>query len=314
MEHSTIQINPNIRATAYLVENAGTLKANATVSVNDTMVVRNLKVVEGANGLIVNMPSRKVGDKWYDVAVPASPDAAAQIKAAVMEAYDKAIELARTGIPSPKPELNPADVKVEVWSLRDSTADNKDIATCSVKVADTFIINNVKIREGGELGLKIQLPGEFDGNKKWHETVSVYDGTVRDAVVGAYLEREHTKANIIGNTSFAKIAENPEDRRFKNYTGELADKVIAQLDAANIPYSGKIDRENDKTTITFNVKDEAAVNKAVIAAKSPSQANQQKIAATPDILAEKAAQAAALNAARSAPAGTGTQSQGEIGG
>jgi stage V sporulation protein G len=115
MEQNAIQANPRIRATAYLVENAGALKANATVSVNDTMVVRNIKIVEGEKGLIVNMPSRKVGDEWKDVAVPASPEAVAQIKVAVLEAYEKAVELDRTGVESPKPELNPAFHKLKLY-------------------------------------------------------------------------------------------------------------------------------------------------------------------------------------------------------
>ncbi|MCL2754581.1 MAG: septation protein SpoVG family protein, partial [Oscillospiraceae bacterium] len=238
MEQSTLQSNPNIKATAFPIENAGKLKANATVSLSDTVVVRNLKVVETENGLTVSMPSKKVGDVWKDTVVPASSEAAAQIKAAVLEAYEKAIEQARLGTQAPKPELDRADVQVEVWSLKDSTANNNDIATCSVKLADVFVVNDVKIREGGELGLKVQLPGEYGKDGKWYETVSVFDSVVRDTVVGAYLEREQNRENIIGNTPYAQLAENRDDIRYKSYSGELANKVVAQLNAAGVPFSG----------------------------------------------------------------------------
>jgi DNA-binding cell septation regulator SpoVG len=291
--------NVNIRATAYLIEseNAGKLKANATVTVNDTMIVRNIKVVEGEDGLIVNMPSRKVGEEWRDVVAPASKEAYAQIKQAVLEAYAAAVELAEKGIEPPLPELNPADIEVEVWKMRDNRGDNKTIANCVVKVADTFIINDVKIQEGGELGLKVQMPGEW-GDEKWHETVKVFDNVVRDTVLDAYIAHEENKVNLIGNTEFNNLADNYDDVGFKTYSGELAEKVSAALDAAGIAWSGKINPEKQTTSFSYNVKDEMTVNKAIQAVKSPSK---EKFNNFKDRLDAKKAQAAERNGNKSPP-------------
>ena len=187
----------NIRATAYIVENGGNLKANATVTVNDTAVIRNLKVVETENGLKVNMPSQRVRNGEYkDTVIPASKEAAAEIRAAVYEAYDKAVELQKNGIEQVKPELNPADIEVTVSGMKDSLGNNRSVAICDVKIAEMFIVKDVKIQEGGELGMKVVLPGEFDKNNQWHETVSVYDTVVRDAVLETYVAHEENKENI----------------------------------------------------------------------------------------------------------------------
>jgi stage V sporulation protein G len=267
--------NVNIKATAYLVGNGGKLKANAIVSVNDSMVVRNIKVVEGERGLRIDMPGRKIGDKWQDSVKPASIEAAAQIKRAVVEAYEKAVELARNGGELIKPALARKDIDVEVWSIRDNIGNNRSFATCSVKVADTFIINDVQIKEGGELGLKVSLPGIFGSDGEWYDTVSVYSSVVRDSVLEAYIAREQDKQNIIGNTDFRDLFESPDNRddvKYKTFSGDLAAKVGAELDKAGVKWSGKIDRENESTTFVFNVRDEMKVNKAVQNAKSPTKA------------------------------------------
>ena len=113
------------------------------------------------------------------------------------------------------------------------------------------------------------------------------------------------------NASDAPAIESPAELQL-SYAGELARKVVEELNFANVPFESKIDPANGKTLITFAAKDEAAVRKAEIAAKSPSRVNAQSAVAGAGVLAEKAAQAAAHNATRPIPAGTGTQSQSEV--
>jgi hypothetical protein len=66
---------------------------------------------------------------------------------------------------------------------------------------------------------------------------------------------------------------------------------------------------NGKTLITFAAKDEVLFRKAEIAAKSPSRVNTQSAVAGTGLLAEKSAQATALNAARPPVAGAGVKPQ-----
>ncbi len=57
------------------LRNEDKLRAFATVTFDDCFVVRNMKIIEGAKGLLLCMPSRKMPDGTYkDVAHPISAE------------------------------------------------------------------------------------------------------------------------------------------------------------------------------------------------------------------------------------------------
>ena len=71
------------------------VKAFVTVTVNDVLVLRDIKVVEGPNGLFVSMPSRaytdKAGNKKYsDYFFPCTQEAREKLVGAIMDAYNAA--------------------------------------------------------------------------------------------------------------------------------------------------------------------------------------------------------------------------------
>ncbi|MHB9095715.1 MAG: SpoVG family protein [Eubacteriales bacterium] len=45
-------------------------KAVVSVTIDDALVVHDIRVVEGKNGLFVAMPAKKVGDKYVDISHP----------------------------------------------------------------------------------------------------------------------------------------------------------------------------------------------------------------------------------------------------
>ena len=64
------------------------LKAFATVTFDECFVVHNMKIVEGAKGLILCMPSRKLPDGTYrDIAHPVSAPFRKVLEDQVMAAY-----------------------------------------------------------------------------------------------------------------------------------------------------------------------------------------------------------------------------------
>ena len=70
------------------LRNEEKLKAYATVTFDNAFVVRNLKVIQGKQGMFVAMPSRKLSDGSYkDVAHPINNDMRDKIESKVMEAY-----------------------------------------------------------------------------------------------------------------------------------------------------------------------------------------------------------------------------------
>jgi stage V sporulation protein G len=70
----------------------GKMKAIVSVTLDDSFVVHDVKVVEGQNGLFVAMPSRKTPDgEFRDIAHPITPVFRESIQSAVLQAYSLAI-------------------------------------------------------------------------------------------------------------------------------------------------------------------------------------------------------------------------------
>lgn len=81
--------------------NEDKLKAYATITFDNCFVVRDLKVIQGNNGLFVAMPSKKRKDGTFkDTAHPLNTSTRKMIEAKVLAEYRK--ELERTGAPPPE--------------------------------------------------------------------------------------------------------------------------------------------------------------------------------------------------------------------
>jgi stage V sporulation protein G len=72
----------------------GSLRATASANLNGVFAIRNIKVMEGKNGLFVSMPSFKVGDDYKDIAFPVTKDFREKFNAAVLDAYEQRLEQA----------------------------------------------------------------------------------------------------------------------------------------------------------------------------------------------------------------------------
>lgn len=68
------------------------LKAYVTITIDSAFVVRDLKVINGNNGLFVAMPSKKRKDgQFKDIAHPLNQETREMIEKAVFEAYENAV-------------------------------------------------------------------------------------------------------------------------------------------------------------------------------------------------------------------------------
>lgn len=66
------------------------LKAIASVTFDDEIVIHDIKVIEGQEGLFLAMPSRRIGnDKYRDIAHPISSPAREKIETAVINKYNE---------------------------------------------------------------------------------------------------------------------------------------------------------------------------------------------------------------------------------
>ncbi|MBF0619681.1 MAG: septation protein SpoVG family protein [Candidatus Omnitrophica bacterium] len=74
----------------YRLPDAGSLKAFADVSVNNTLVIKGLRVVDGKKGLFVSMPQEQGKDqKWYDQVLCKSAETHEEIASVVIDEYKR---------------------------------------------------------------------------------------------------------------------------------------------------------------------------------------------------------------------------------
>lgn len=71
------------------MDDEGKMKAVASVTFDGEFVVHDIKIVRGVNGLFVAMPSKKIGDKYKDVAHPLLPETREKIAKAIFRKYEE---------------------------------------------------------------------------------------------------------------------------------------------------------------------------------------------------------------------------------
>ena len=72
------------------IENSNTLKAYATVTFDNLLVVSGLTIINGNKGLFVSMPQNKSTDgKYHDTVFPLKKELRSEISTKVLDAYNK---------------------------------------------------------------------------------------------------------------------------------------------------------------------------------------------------------------------------------
>ena len=65
------------------------MKGIASVLLDDSFAVHDIRIIEGDNGLFIAMPSRKTATGGYrDIAHPINPEVRAMFEEAILEAYE----------------------------------------------------------------------------------------------------------------------------------------------------------------------------------------------------------------------------------
>lgn len=77
------------------------LKAFASITLDDSFVIRGLKIIEGKTGTFVAMPSRRRKDGEYqDIAHPINNDAREEMERIILAEYWKERERAKVAAPN----------------------------------------------------------------------------------------------------------------------------------------------------------------------------------------------------------------------
>ncbi|MBX5483442.1 MAG: septation regulator SpoVG [Myxococcaceae bacterium] len=69
------------------------LKAYVTITLDNCFVIRDLKVINGSNGLFIAMPAKRRKDGTYkDIAHPLNADTRDWMERAILAEYDKSVK------------------------------------------------------------------------------------------------------------------------------------------------------------------------------------------------------------------------------
>ena len=75
-------------ARLHKLETDSAMKAFADIVINDSLLIKGLRIIEGKNGLFVSMPKDQGKDKrWYDLMRPLNKETKAEISSVVLTAY-----------------------------------------------------------------------------------------------------------------------------------------------------------------------------------------------------------------------------------
>ena len=73
----------------FVLPDAGMLKGFADVLVNDTLIIKGVRIVEGKKGLMVQMPREQGKDsKWYDQVAVRNENVFSALADAVLQEYN----------------------------------------------------------------------------------------------------------------------------------------------------------------------------------------------------------------------------------
>ena len=74
----------------YPLQTEGALRAFADIVINDALLVKGVKVLNGRAGMFVSMPQEKSkDDKWYDAVRCLNQDVRMLITTEVLQAYER---------------------------------------------------------------------------------------------------------------------------------------------------------------------------------------------------------------------------------
>ena len=74
------------------ISDDGKMKAIVSITIDDEFVVHDIKIIDGQNGLIIAMPSRKIGQREIsDIAHPLASEKRNKIRDAIFAEYEKVL-------------------------------------------------------------------------------------------------------------------------------------------------------------------------------------------------------------------------------
>lgn len=280
MEHNTkFEVS-----TMSKLEGDGPAKAIATLVVNGEFAVHGVKVVEGKNGLYAAMPSERQGNGEYkDVVFPVTSEARTAIENAVLDAYEKLSASPEKNLKNEitAPEKPVSKVYAQMHEVNSDKTQTK--AAGQLTIDSCLVVTGVKLNEGtntqGQTKNFVAMPAKMNENGTYddvaHPITADFHNTIDKSVmasvnnIGRY-EYKGVKYEELGENPVKSAALHPK----------FADKLMAQLDKAGIPYQAKCAERTVISVAAENKPKFEAVKKELTdklnAKDKPQQTQEQK--------------------------------------
>ena len=211
------------------IENGGNLIAVGSVTVGDAITLNNVKLIAGADGRFIGMPSRRVftkdgEQKYRDVVHIKAQSNRDQIR----DVFDRALE-SENGYAYDNGEVNPSiSVKVHKVDAEESKSNLR--AWASVSIDNVIDINNIAIRETNKGTLMVNFPSKkytdkntgevkyaplvFAHTMEWEKDgekhAKNYDKLIKGMVVNEYKQQQPSLSERISNADAVKTATKDE--------------------------------------------------------------------------------------------------------
>jgi stage V sporulation protein G len=183
-------------------EPKGSLRAFASVSFEDFVAIRGLRVNEGPRGLFVSMPrSKGKDDKYYDVAYPTNGALKSEIKKTIMDEYRRLTDSnAREDIYAEETHVTDEvrrdelskSFGVKIYPVKEPKGTTKAFA--SVTFEDIMTIRGMRVIDGIN-GLFVSMPQSKDKDGEYHDIAFPTIGYLRNEITKSVLD-EYEKTVI----------------------------------------------------------------------------------------------------------------------
>ena len=187
----------------------GNTLAFASVAIYDLAAIRGVRVVNGGKGMFVAMPqSQDNTGLYHDIAFPLSGDLRKEINAAVLDEFERQVNLYPDQRGYEKPEAlavgrSAEDTKLDVKVFPVDAPKGCTLAFASVGFDDVAAIRGIRI-VNSEKGMFVSMPQSKDKEGNYHDIAFPLSGDLRRAVSNAVLTEykqmaaAHKKQSISG--------------------------------------------------------------------------------------------------------------------
>ena len=230
---SNIKLNARVYP---LDESKSSTLAFASVSVDDLVAIRGIRIVDSEKGKFVTMPqSKDKSDEYHDIAFPINSDLRKEINKLLLDEYKTVAALApeQRGYETPDKDsvrdinAETINLSVRVYPLDD--AKGNLVAFANVGIEDLVAINGIRVVDS-EKGLFVSMPQSKDKNDEYHDIAFPVNGDLRKeinkAVLAAYdkeisVDRKQSVGERLseGAQKAAQYAAQPRDAAAKRAPG-----------------------------------------------------------------------------------------------